>query len=100
MTKQYVLHINTMPTKDSLLSVLQSVVLMEISSKYKPASAFTSSPCLTRNWFQVNDGTIKKLTETVSYIQLPFKDYTAHAVQDALHLQEVTVIQNGYSTVE
>ena len=99
-TKQYVLHMNTMPTKDSLLSVLQSVALMEISSECKPASAFTSSPCLTRSWFQANDRTIKKLNETVSYIWLPFKDYAAHTVQDVFHLQEVTAIQNGCSIVE
>ena len=100
MTKQYVLHMNTMPTKDSLLSILQSVVPMEISSECKPASAFTSSPCLTRSWFQANNGTIKKLNETVSYIWLPFKDYATHTMQDTFHLQEVTAIQNSCSTVE
>ena len=55
---------------------------------------------LAQEWTQTNEANVKKLTDAASYIQSIFRDYAAHNVQDAFHLQKTTVVQNGLSKAE
>jgi len=48
----------------------------------------------------MNEANVKKLTDAASYIRSIFRDYAAHNVQDAFHLQKAMVVQNGLSEAE
>ncbi|KAG6369426.1 hypothetical protein JVT61DRAFT_14881 [Boletus reticuloceps] len=86
-TKQYVLSTNAIPTRADLLSILKSAALTAIEDE-----------TTALEWFQTNEGDVKKLSDTASYIRSVFKDYAAHNVQDVFQLRETTALQNGLTS--
>ena len=105
--KQYVLNMDTMPARPDLLSLLTLAASEVIKNQSKCIPMFTPSCQLitgtlvtTQDWIQTNEGNIRKLSDTASYIQSMFKDYAAHCVQDAFNLWEATAAENGLSVAE
>ena len=53
-----------------------------------------------QEWTQNNENNVKKLSDTALYIQLTFKGYAAHSMQDAFCLQKATAATKGLSKVK